>query len=275
MTRNTDNRKRAFADVVSIDAWHDDFTDELSKVDLHADVVFGSARVGGEPESPVRFRLGVRRAEVVVVIPESEPVSVDRDSVSRDAPEYQGKLTEVVEQTSQANVKGNVSGSISATGLSGSATVEAGAQANVTSTKKLEVSATVQFMLVTQSKTAEGHYRWSVAARADEKLQGRPWDGAKQPRLRLVDKRKDRTKGIPPTVRVEVRCRREDLIIQDLGVKDEGLWEEVKSRVGFNNKLVAAESYIRDRLAEEGIVVRNIGELFSQITLGSVTAETT
>jgi hypothetical protein len=275
MTPNTDNRKRAFADVVSIDAWHNEFTDEHSKVDLHADVVFGSARIGGELKSPVRFRLAVRCAEIVVIIPESEPVSVDRNSVSRDAPEYQGKLTEVVEQTAQGSMKGNVKGSISPTELTAAASAEAAGQASISSTKKLEVSATVQFMFVTQSTTEEGYYRWAVKARSGKDLEGRPWDGAKQPRLKLIDKRKDHTKGIPPTVRVEVRCRREDLIIEDIRVKDEGLWADVKSRVGFKNKLLAAESYIRDRLAEEGIVVHNIGEIFSQITLGSVIADTT
>jgi hypothetical protein len=109
MSQNSDNRKRAFADVVTVDAWHEEFDDAHSKVDLHTDVVFGTARVGGEPESPVRFRLSVKRAEVVIIIPELEPVSVDRASVSRDSPDYEGHLTEVVERTIQANAKGALS----------------------------------------------------------------------------------------------------------------------------------------------------------------------
>jgi hypothetical protein len=44
MSRNADNRKRAFADVVTIDAWHEGFSDNRPRVDLHADVVFGTAR---------------------------------------------------------------------------------------------------------------------------------------------------------------------------------------------------------------------------------------
>lgn len=74
MSQNADNRKRAFADVVSIDAWHDSFSEAYASVDLHADVVFGTARVGGECDSPIRFRLSVKRAEVVIVIPNTEPV---------------------------------------------------------------------------------------------------------------------------------------------------------------------------------------------------------
>ena len=74
MHRNSDNRKRALADLVTIDVWHDDFGKR--RVNLHADVVFGTARVGGESESQVRFRLSVKRAEVVVIVPDFEPVSI-------------------------------------------------------------------------------------------------------------------------------------------------------------------------------------------------------
>ena len=64
MNSNSDNRKRAFADVVTVDAWHGSFLEGHAKVDLHVDVVFGTARVGGESQSPVRFRLSAKRAEV-------------------------------------------------------------------------------------------------------------------------------------------------------------------------------------------------------------------
>jgi hypothetical protein len=273
VNNNSDNRKRAFADVVTIDAWHEKFSEATGKVDLHADVVFGTARVGGESQSPVRFRLSAKRAEVVLIIPESEPVSVDRKSVSRDAPELQGRLTEVVEQTSQTKMKGILSASASSTGLKASAAAEASTLADRSESTKLEVSAKVQFMVVTQSKTAEGQYRWLVEPRVKEILDGRPWDAVKHPRLMLIDERRDRTKGIPPTVRVEVRCRREDLLINDLEVKDESLWEAAKRKAGFKNKMAAAESYIRDHLSNEGLEVKNIEDIFGTVTLGSATAE--
>lgn len=274
MSKNSDNRRRAFADVVTIEAWHDEFDDGHPKADLHTDVVFGTARVGGEPESPVRFRLSVRRAEVVVIIPELEPVSVDKASVSRDSPELEGRLTKVVEKKNQAHAKGSLSGAMARAGLRAEASAEVGAEASVSASEKLEVSATVQFVIVTQSKTSEGHYRWSVEPRASQVLKGRPWDPVNQPRLKLIDKRKDRSAGIPPAVRVEVRCRREDLDIDRLEIKDENLWETVKRRAGFQNRMAAAESYNRDRLLEEGLDVRNIGDMFGELTLGSAIAET-
>jgi hypothetical protein len=271
MSGNSDNRRRAFADVVSLDAWHQSFDDTHPKVDLHADVVFGTARLGGELESPVRFRLSVKQAEVIIVIPDSEPVLVETSSVAREGPEARGRLTETLEQASHAHAEGRVAASTGMTGLAASGSASASIEGSIATKKKVEMSGWL--MAVTSSKTEEGHYRWIIKPSASQCLEGRPWDANYQPRLKIIDKRKDRSKGIPPAVRVEVRCRREDLLIDDLQVKDAKLWDQVKDRIGFKNKMAAAISYIRDRLSEEGLEIRNIEDIFGSVTLASVTAE--
>lgn len=273
MSHNSDNRRRAFADLVTIEAWHDAFDGKRAKADLHADVVFSTARVGGERDSPVRFRLSVKQAEIVVVIPDSEPVSVDIKSVSREAPESHGHLTKIVEGTTQNHAKGKTSATISPLAFNPSASVEAGAQTTSSTRKRLEISAVIDFMIVTSSKTGEGHYRWIIKPGTGTFLEGRPWDAEKHPRLKIIDERKDPTKSIPPTVRVEVHCRREDLLIENLEVKDEKLWDAAKGRIGFKNRMAAAVSYIQERLTEEGLEVKNIEDIFGEVTLASVTAQ--
>jgi hypothetical protein len=273
MTRNSDNRRRAFADVVTIDAWHDQFDNECKTADLHADVVFGTARLGGEAASQVRFRLSVKRAELVVITPETEPVSVEKTSVSRDAPEFQARKTGTVETTKQAKIEASADVSVSDRGFKGSIGTEVKAESSVTAKEKIETSQIVQLMLVTQSKTEDGNYRWVITPQAQKVLDGRPWDANKNPRMKLVDGRRNRSKGIPPTVRIEVHCLREDLEIQDIEIKDATLWEKLRPREAFRNKIVAAESYIRDRLAEEGLEAGHISDKFSFLTLARVTAD--
>jgi len=90
--------------------------------------------------------------------------------------------------------------------------------------------------------------------------------------MRLTDTRRNRTKGIAPVVRLEVRCRREDLLIEDLEIKDEGLWASVKEKAGFMNRMAAAESYIRDQLTSLGLEVGNIEDKFGRLSLASVIA---
>jgi hypothetical protein len=136
------------------------------------------------------------------------------------------------------------------------------------------MSGAVHLMLVMQSKTADGHYRWSIEPRTAKTLEGRPWDAQKQPRMKLKDERKDRSK-IPPSVRVELSCRREDLCIEDIRLKDETLWDKIKDRAKLGNNIAAAESYIRERLAEEGLEVQNIEDRFGYLTLYSITATAT
>jgi hypothetical protein len=273
MARNFDNRRRAFADIVTIDAWHQDFGDNKAKADLHADVVFGTGRVGGEPDSPIRFRLSIRRAEIIVIIPETEPVAVDPSSVSRDSPNIVGRSIQTVER--ETHISANAAGALSLSRQGGNTKGILRAKAgNKQSRKtKLQLSSQIRLMIVTQSKTAGGDYRWIVEPQVSGVLSGRPWDALKEPRLKLLDQRKNRTKGIPPSVRVEVRCRREDLFIQDLQIKDETLWEAAKRKVGFRNKMAAAVSYIRNKLSEEGLEVSNIEDAFSEITLAAATAE--
>lgn len=243
MSDNNSNRRRALAEVVSIDAWHDEFTATTLKVALHVDVVFETGRIGGEAESPVRFRLNVKQADVVVVIPESEPLGVEKKSVSRDAPQMLGGIAETIELSTEGSIEME------------------------------DVADELRLISITQSNTPDGQYRWSLRPCKGIVLQGRPWDANESPRLKIIDERKDRQKGIPPTVRVEVRCRREDLEITDLNSKDESVLEKAKNKVGFGNRLAAAEAYIRDRLVSEGLTIKNFKDSFGELTLASTLAE--
>jgi hypothetical protein len=120
--------------------------------------------------------------------------------------------------------------------------------------------------------TLSGDYRWLVQAVGSATLSGRPWDPYSEPRLTLKDKRGDRSKGIPPTVRIDVRCLREDLNIAGLETKDETLWQKIRERSGFKNRLAAAESYIRDRLLREGLSVGRIEDPFGELLIATTTA---
>ena len=270
MATNLSNRRRAFADVVSIDAWTGDFANG-TEVSFHADVVFGTARVGGEPESPVRFRLSVRRAEVILVISDVEPVKVDPKTVYRGTPEPEVKVTASEERSTSASAKGEIDMTLSSAGMDGKLTIGAGGQTSISANQKMEMASSVHSMNVKQSKNEEGYYRWEIRSTDQKALDGRPWNSS-EPTARLVDQRSKGSISIPPSVCVEVRCRREDLIIDDLMLKDENLMSKLQGKAGFKNRRAAAISYIRDELLKEGLYVGNIEDAFGQLTLGSAIA---
>jgi len=269
------NRLRALAEVVSVEGWHKAFEDGGARADLHVDVVFGVGRIGGGDPSGVRFRLGLKRAQLVVVSPDHEPVRIDPASVRRDAPKPVLGKTEVKAKVSK-------SAGLSLTGQAGASTkglkAEAAGKAHVAlaASKNRTVVATQAYkgMTVTQSRTAEGGYRWAIEpALGEGSLAGRPWDAEKSPMLALVDQRPRGSKSMPPTVRIEVRCLREDLEISQIKLEDPQLWALLNRRKAARNRLIAAEAAIRTLLAEEGLVSGDMNDAFAHLTLAVTVAD--
>ena len=269
-----DNRIRSFSDVVSIDAWHQDLNDKCSRADLHAHVVFGEAKLGGEQESPVRFRLSIRRAEIVVVISETEPLGVDPASVTRDLLNVKGTRKVIRSVARQKSVGGAVGVKVSAKGASGEVSAKAAVGAKSSASEVTTLSEQVSVHIITQSKTTDGFYRWIVAMQDGGALSGAPWDGTAKPRLTIVDQRTHKRSNIPPSLRVEVRCSREDLIIEDLELKDESKWNMLRNAHGAGRRIAAAEGYLLDQLTKVGLEVSNISDKFGTLVLASATAST-
>jgi hypothetical protein len=88
----------------------------------------------------------------------------------------------------------------------------------------------------------------------------------------FVDKRSNRKKGIAPSVRLEIRCAREDLDIRDIELKNSSLWEGLIHQPGSMNRLKAAEAYIRNKLEEADLEIGDISDKFAKITLADIIA---
>ena len=260
-----DNRQRIFADLVSIDAWHPSFEQDGSTIPLHIDASFSTARVGGETASPVRFRLSLKCAEIVVVIPPTEPVTIDRASVVREEASVIG--TKELKITDSTAGHGNFNAGLST--RSGSTFAEAGVgiDRGHSVETELKLQEQISHFHVQCSKTLEGHYRWFVRSSTAKYLTGRPWDST-VPRLTLIDQRKNRS-DIAPSVRVEIRCRKEDLLISDIETKNRKF---ISSENLAHNKKLAAEAYIRTKLQEFGLLVNALDDPFSEIILASISA---
>ncbi|WP_313059049.1 hypothetical protein [Agrobacterium cavarae] len=279
MTYQDRNRLRAFADVVGVDAWHKSFKPGSQEVDLKVDVTFKEGRVGGEEDSPVQFRLRLRRATLAVVISETEPVEVLRDSIRRN--------DDAIEVDWEShNVKTKHHAALLAAGLSASLNpLESGASASLSA--KAETSIDANQTLVEKMRgrhrgmksrfqydNLEQSFNWLIDCQSTDFLEGRPWEANEQPLMTLRDTRHDASRGIPPNVRVAVRCLREDLIITDIKIKGN---VSFLSKITGNEeklKLKAAEAYIRTKLCEVGLVVGDLSNDFAKVVLVDVMSKT-
>lgn len=266
------NRKRAFSDAITVDAWHKPFDGVRTTAELHAHVAFGEARLGYQPGMRISFRLGLRRAEVVVVLPESEGLAVDKASVMRKSTGAAFKGRTVRQHQTTTTVRGRLSLML---GLKGGKP-SVGIGANKADRKALKhhiETLTDAPMKVSQSMTTDDEYRWVIESQASGALEGAPWDADKEPRLTLVDLNAGKPRRIEPSVQIEVRCRREDLFISDIEITDRTLLRELPEHKASRRNEVAAECYIRDELLRNGLGATDLSNRFAEITLLSVVAE--
>lgn len=274
MEQSHHNKLRAFAEVVSLDAWHTPIPDSPNRMMVHADVVFSEGRLGGESESQVRFRLRMKRAEVVIIAPKTEPLTVDKLSVSRDSPQIKIKKTGEqsldVQTGSSANTQVKLSPSTFSLQSEGSAEIKAAC----VDRHAMKYSEDVRAIGIKQTKTPDGHYRWELKPNIGDSLDGRPWDASTEPRLAIIDTRPGVSKSLPPVTRVEVRCLREDLHISSIELKDGSLWKQIKKMKGFVNKKAAAEAYIKQKLLLESLPCGDIGDPYCSIILASISTDT-
>ena len=233
------------------------------------DVAFQAARLGGEGEE-VRFRVRLRECEVVVRRPDGETdIGISRQTI--DA----GGILATVERTDEAERSGRAHAE-AAIGLgSTGATAKAGAGVAVSHTSKATVTQSLPLLVATRSQTLDGHLSWRVQ-RTDgiAGLDGLLWDARNgPPRFTAVDTRTPEERArhertaLPPTLRVEVRAKSEDLIIDRLELTDARPW----SKLGPTRKAeVAARAFIKRSLIEERLPVGDIHEPFSDLVIGDM-----
>jgi hypothetical protein len=269
-----DNRRRALHEIISLDVWHKGFTKIRDTSDLYVDVTFSEGRISGRPDEDVSFRLKLKKAEIVVIVPPTEPAIIDKSSVNRDS----DRKKVIVEQADKTAGNINVGIDASLKLSSGIPKYDIGANSAASASKLREKTLKVleeysNIMKVVQSRTLEGDYVWHIEATTDEFLNGKPWDAVDKPRMQVIDTRPDRMKGIEPSIRVEARCRREDLEIFDIKVRSNNIWRRVVELNIEKNRVLAAEAAIRTRLFEAGLVFGNMRDPYSQMTICAIISE--
>jgi len=276
MMVSNNNKHKKLGRLAITRAWFDPVADTTPP--RHAfkmDIVFTNERLGGGPDDPVRFRVGMKQCEVVVIPPISDPsIRIDeRTILSGSSP---ATVTIKRETEASAEVSGEAHLDLGATGLSSGANVKAAAKRRrVVHASTEEV---LPVLLGTRSQSQEGHQSWNIR-RIDgtETLEGQLWDAhADGPRFELLDRRpemareSDKRTGLHPAVVVEIRCKREDLEIVDIDVTDSA---DAKIMLGLPSRKKAmkvAEAFLKQQLQKECLRVGDIHEPFSDIVVGDL-----
>lgn len=251
MNQSNRNWGQPFADAVSIDCYSK-HTDDPCRIDIHAGVVFDAADFGDEDHSPVTFNLSLKNAELVFVIPEyhSEAVFVDKETVAREHTKTKGKKKSSSEKSGEIGF--SFQKLLLKFGLSGTAK----------RTESIVFESDAEPIAVTCSKTTDGHYRWRIESATHESLKGPAWDILSK-RLTVVQNSPSR---LPPSLRLEVHCKRSDLHITGIRLKRSAI---AKYGQISKNKYLAVEAYIRTTLFESGLIIEEGNSEKSRFVIGA------
>jgi len=250
------NNPRGFAETVSIEAWRTPFDQTTGVADLHVDVVFGEGRIGSH-KTPVHFRMRLTRAEVRLVR--------DGLSVLRFKPETLARapmLSSEKSSTVKTKTRGRLAGALEATAQRVGVSFKASGSAERTHEDKMTSTVVVGAMEF-QHRVIEDGYAFSITPTVGAVLKGQPWD-PDLPRVSIRDSGHPRGRDEPPEPRVEVRCRREDLVIEDIHFTDreEGFFSRLDKA-----KQLAVEAYLRDQVLRLGVDVGDMSHPFTEILL--------
>ena len=270
------NKRRTLQRLAVTRAWFDPVPGaDAPRYALHMDVAFQEERLGGGEGDPVRFRVALKRCEIVVVIPlGAKGLRVDPRTIASG----QGPATVSVERRLMASseAEGSVDFALAPAGAAAGVSVSASAK------RARELEATTRqslpVLLGTRSLSQEGDPSWTIK-RTDgtDILEGMLWDARQdEPRFELVDRRpieerdREHRTGLHTTVKVEVRCKREDLEITDIALTDQETVSRVAKWANHKKKAKVAEAFIKHRLQQEGLRVGDIHEPFSDLVVGDL-----
>lgn len=258
-----DNRTRALSQAISIDGWISEFDDDGTAT-VHADIVFRKGAFGEGSDAKIRFKIALKRAEIVLRIPSEETQTVVRKSVARTIATSSGKSTTTKSQKTQ--LSGLLRGRLS---HSPDASAEVEATKEIQKDKMITLEEDVTQFVEQHFTTEDDHYGWEIATNTDgpdEYLAGSPWDSANSPRFQIRQNKKELESSC--TIVVEVRCAREDIEIIDLEEKNPQSRQMFRQKRNKDVNLAAAEQLIKDELLKSGFLeIPDLAEKHSRLLI--------
>lgn len=267
------NRLRSIGKLAVVDGWFDQEEGSSDRYSLHLNASFRTERLGGFDGSNIRFRIELRQCEIVVVLPEKgRGFEIDPRTVARSKPTSSFKYRRV--EGRKKTWRRTISGII---GSSGSEALIGGAyDQSLSVDTELEECGEPMMLEGQHTRSEDGHPSWIVTSPLHV-LKGSLWDPHAEPRFTVIDMRpphqvaREKDLSIAPIAIVQVRCKSEDLQIFDIQLKDFDTEGRQSLKPGHAARRKAAEAYLKYEIQSQNLMVGNIHDKFSDMTLAEYT----
>lgn len=236
-----EKQTRKFPDLLSVDAWHLEFTEDYKQVEFRAIVIFDQAKLGGKDD--VSFTLKLKKARLEVGLPPG--YEVPSDTIMQIEPKKGlHKTSDSKETNSRFSVRGLFAKNFPSVDL------DAQASAKHMRTESIETESDSNLIEAKSGFVPGEKVWWDFTTINDKPLDGPAWRNDESILMTVNDVREDKErlreieKALTPSIEVRVSCKREDLDIKIYGSRIQKL----------NPKNIAsAEAFIRDVLDGKGL----------------------
>ncbi|MBG6161503.1 hypothetical protein IWQ54_001153 [Labrenzia sp. EL_195] len=255
------NNPRTIADLISIDAWRTPYSGINAQADVYIHVVFSEARLGEEDlgETPVRFRLSLKKAAIHVKRDELGILRIPPASVNRMA-------NQVVKSDAESSTKRSDKFTVhfgtkpQPPYLDAGIKIEKSHEETINNDREKLDS---QMRVICRKGNDESLYIFEIEAADSGILLGNPW-GCEGPILSVQGSNATRTKRVPPELKIEIKCKREDLAIEDIQFKENSAYNIFSLK---REKIIAAEQYIKLSLLKTGLPCGDLSDPFHTVAL--------
>lgn len=258
------NRSVFFSELIGLEVWSSAKNDG-NIYSFHVDIAFKKGRLGGDSDCGVTFDLTLKAAELVVVVPETEPLEVLSNFTTRYGLPSEVTRKSVFKRADGAEATLSAARSFGLDTLKLTTQSNAAVSARHTLEQEIEIFEKTGAIAVHHSPSGNGSNTWSFESIANDHLIGKPWDAVREPRLSVRNCASSGGASLAPCISVSVRCKKEDLIIKNIQVDDQPIG--VFARMFGNNHQLAAESYIRNKLAAMGLPMGVSQNRYSEVNL--------
>lgn len=262
------NYQRIFADVLSVDAWHEPFKTSEETYAVYAEISFSEGRMGGDdPDIPFTFNVRLKKALLSISL--EPPLSLDRSSVARGVPPRQAEYTQVVRAKEEVKryvgLKGVITPALIGAALKG----DVSKSDEMTKSDELKVTQEIPEILVTARPEGALGYSWELEPLLRDHLRGQPWDPIDPPRMRVFA---PDVQALDPTIKIEIRCALEDLEISSLVPKEKGLVDRIENMAKRSINEAVAIQHLKKVLSNADLHPGEMDNRFNSILLADVLA---
>lgn len=263
------NQRRVLAEVLAIDAWHQPFRTNGGTSTVHVELSFRNGHIGGDdPDFPFTFRIALKRALLTIKL--EPPLKLDRHSVARSNEKDRGEHTKTVSLRDEAKANASLSGKVTPATIHASISGGASSMLETSQQDKLHITRSVPKIIATPRPMGMHEYAWELLPGHDDILDGQPWNPVDDPRFAVQSLKA--IGPLPPTVKVFVSCKLQDIDITDLRLKKTGPFDVIKEAAFHRLNTTVAIQHLKLTLKDMNLEVGHLDDRFSSLIIADILA---